>query len=82
MPSRPAPEPIVLRDPEYITIEEVQELQRRSVPVVIADSRSERSYDESTEEIPGAIRLHPDRAAQSAAQHKIRKEAVLAVLCA
>lgn len=74
--------PEMLGDTEYITIEEIQGLRRRSVPVVIVDSRSERTYNESTEEIPGAIRLHPDRAVQSAAQHKIPKDAVLAVLCA
>ena len=78
----PLPEPIVLPDPEYITLEEVQGFQRRSVPVVIVDSRSQRSYDESTEDIRGAIRLHPDRAVQSAAKHMIPKNDVLAVLCA
>jgi len=78
----PSSEPVALGDPEYITIDEVQEFQRRSVPVVIADSRSERTYNESTEEIPGAIRLHPERAIQSAAQNRIPKDHVLAVLCA
>jgi len=79
----PASGPIVLDDPDYISIEEIQRLQQqRSVPVVIVDSRSERTYEESTEAIPGAIRLHPDRAVQEAEQHKIAKGDVLAVLCA
>jgi NhaP-type Na+/H+ or K+/H+ antiporter len=79
----PASESIVLEDPEYISLEELQRLrQRGSVPVVIVDARSERTYNESTEGIPGAIRLHPDRAVQEAEQHRIPKDAVLAVLCA
>jgi NhaP-type Na+/H+ and K+/H+ antiporter len=78
----PEPGPIVLKDPEYITLDEIRELQRRSVPVHIVDARSIRSYDESTEEIPGAIRIDPEHAVQSAAQHGIPKEDVLAVLCA
>jgi hypothetical protein len=74
---------IVVNDPEYISIEEIQRLrQQRSVPLVIVDSRSERTYEESTEAIPGAIRLHPDRAVQAAKQHRIAKGDVLAVLCA
>jgi NhaP-type Na+/H+ or K+/H+ antiporter len=78
----PTPAPTVLGDPEYITIEEVQQLQGRSVPVVIVDARSERTYNESTEGIPGAIRLHPDRAVHAAEERMLPKKDVLAVLCA
>ena len=50
--------------------------------VVIIDARSERTYTESDQAIPGAIRLPPDQAVRTAAQLGIPKTAVLAVLCA
>jgi hypothetical protein len=79
----PVPGSSGLDDPQYLSVEDVLSLQQRqSVPVVIVDARSERTYDESTEVIPGAIRLHPDRALQMAEQYKIAKGDVLAVLCA
>jgi hypothetical protein len=71
-----------LADPEYITIADVQDLQRRAEPVIIVDARSERTYDESTEAIPGAVRLPPESAVRTAAQCRLPKDAVLAVLCA
>jgi NhaP-type Na+/H+ or K+/H+ antiporter len=71
-----------LVDPEYITIADVQDLQRRAEPVIIVDARSERTYDESTESIPGAVRLPPESAVRTAAQRHLPKHAVLAVLCA
>ncbi|HUQ91360.1 MAG TPA: cation:proton antiporter [Bryobacteraceae bacterium] len=75
--------PQILPDPEYITLEEVQRLQQNTAArMVVVDARSERTYGESTEEIPGAIRLHPDRAVQAARQYPLSKDAVLAVLCA
>jgi hypothetical protein len=67
---------------EYISITEVTDLQSRSQPVLIIDARSERTYNDRTEEIPGAIRLHPDSAVQMARDRGIPKTAVLAVLCA
>jgi NhaP-type Na+/H+ and K+/H+ antiporter len=67
---------------EYISISEVKDLQSRSQPPLIIDARSDRTYDDRTEEIPGAIRLHPDRAVQMARDRGIPKTAVLAVLCA
>jgi hypothetical protein len=71
-----------LRDPEYISIDEVKELQTRPGQVVIIDARSERTYNESDQAIPGAIRLPPDQAVRTAAQLATPKTAVLAVLCA
>lgn len=71
-----------LVDPEYITIADVQEFQRRAVPVIIVDARSERTYDESTEAIPGAVRLSPEMAVRTGAERRLPKDAVLAVLCA
>lgn len=75
----PAPEP---RDAEYISLDEVKQLQAHPGQVVIIDARSERTYNESDQAIPGAIRLPPDQAARTAAQFSIPKTAVLVVLCA
>lgn len=74
-----APQP---RDPEYISIDEVKELQAHPGQGVIVDARSERSYDESDQAILGAVRLPPDQAVRTAAHVDIPKTAVLAVLCA
>ena len=68
--------------PEFITIEEVRELEKAPGRVVVIDSRSERTYEESDEEIPGALRLHPDRAAAQARSYGVSKDSVLAVICA
>lgn len=72
----------VPNDSEYISIEEIEALRRQSVPAVIVDARSERSYNESAEKIPGSVRLHPDHAVSDAARANIGKSGVLAVLCA
>jgi NhaP-type Na+/H+ or K+/H+ antiporter len=69
-------------DPEYISIEEVEALRRQSAPVVIVDARSERTYNESSETIPGSVRLHPDQAVRAAAASALPRDAVLAVFCA
>jgi hypothetical protein len=69
-------------DPEYISIEEVEALRRQSAPVVIVDARSERTYNESSESIPGSVRLHPDQAVRAATASPLPRDAVLAVLCA
>ena len=71
-----------LSDPEYISIAEVKALQAHPGQVVIVDARSERTYNESDQAIPGAIRLPPDQSVRTAAQLGIPKKAVLAVLCA
>lgn len=64
---------------EYIAIDDVRH-DRKTVAIV--DSRSERTYSESPDEIPGAFRVHPDRAIADATRLKVPKGAVLAVLCA
>src|SRR5262249_23645701 len=74
--------PQAVSDPEYITIEEVQRLQRVQSGFVVVDARTERTYNERTETIPGSIRLHPDNAVRSAEQQQLAKAAILAVICA
>jgi NhaP-type Na+/H+ or K+/H+ antiporter len=71
-----------LIDPEYITLDAVKELQSSSAPVVVVDARTERTYEDSGEEIPGAARVSPHQSIRRAAQLTLPKNAVLAVLCA
>ena len=71
-----------LPDPEYLTLDEVDRLQQRGEAVLIADSRTQRTWEDSDEQIPGAARLHPDYPVRDAEQAGIGKGTVLAVLCA
>jgi len=71
-----------LSDPEYISLAEVKKLQADPGRVVIIDARTERTYNDSDQEIPGAVRVPPDQSVRAATQLGILKKAVLAVLCA
>jgi hypothetical protein len=75
----PAQEP---SHPEYISIAEVRALETRPGQVVIIDARTERTYDDSDESIPGSLRVSPEHSVRTATQLGIPKGAVLAVLCA
>jgi NhaP-type Na+/H+ or K+/H+ antiporter len=88
----PPPEPLVgiksaapltpLPNSEYISLDDVKALKERGEQVVVIDARTERSYEESKEDIPGALRVAPDDAVRLAGQLGISKKPVLAVLCA
>jgi rhodanese-related sulfurtransferase len=71
-----------LPNSEYISLDDVKALNERGEQVVVIDARTERSYEESKEDIPGALRLAPDDAVRLAGQLGISKKPVLAVLCA
>jgi len=68
--------------PEYISLSEVKDLQGSPTPPVIVDARSERSYDDSDEWIPGSVRVDPERSVRTASEQHLPKNATLAVLCA
>jgi rhodanese-related sulfurtransferase len=57
-------------------------MQEAGSPALIVDSRTERTYADSNETIPDAIRLSPDEAVRAATQLKVPKDRALAVLCA
>jgi sodium/hydrogen antiporter len=76
------PPPQIPESPEFISIAELKASQASSDQIVVIDGRSERTYNESDQAIPGAIRLPPDQAVRTAVQLGIPKTAVLAVLCA
>ena len=79
---QPAHEQVAVDDPEYISLAQVKSLQAHPGRLIIIDARSERTYNDSDQSIPGSIRLPPDQAARTAAQVGLPKGAVLAVLCA
>lgn len=71
-----------LTNPEFISIPEVRALLARPDQVVIVDARTERTYNDSDESIPGSVRVSPEQSVRAATQLGIPKGAVLAVLCA
>ena len=72
-----------LTSSEYIAIADVRAvLQSSPDRVIVIDARSERTYEDSDQDIPNAIRLSPDQAVRTATQLAIPKNVVLAVLCA
>jgi sodium/hydrogen antiporter len=71
-----------LSNSEYMDTAELVRLEQASVPVVVVDARTDRTYNDSDLEIPGALRLHPDHAALDAERLKLPFDTVLAVLCA
>ncbi|HKY31363.1 MAG TPA: cation:proton antiporter [Candidatus Polarisedimenticolia bacterium] len=60
----------------------VASLRRQGRPLVVADARSHRSFQESDLAPEGAVRLDPDRPVSDAARLRLSREAVIAVLCA
>ena len=62
-----------------ITVEEYLELKRSGAPVVLVDSRTDRTYDS---EVPGSVRVHPDRSVADAIRLVLPNAATLAVFCA
>lgn len=72
-----------LSSSEYISIAEVRALLSRSPDgVIVVDARSDRTHEESDQDIPNAVRVPPNQATRTAAQLALPKSAVLAVLCA
>jgi NhaP-type Na+/H+ or K+/H+ antiporter len=67
---------------EFISLAEVKNLQASPTPPVIVDARSERSYNDSDEWIPGSVRVDPEGSVRTASEQHLPKNATLAVLCA
>jgi NhaP-type Na+/H+ or K+/H+ antiporter len=62
-----------------ITLDEYLSLKHAGSPVVLVDSRSERTYDS---EVPESVRVHPARAIADAIRQELPPAATLAVFCA
>jgi NhaP-type Na+/H+ or K+/H+ antiporter len=74
-----AGEPATHNPRTTITLDEFQALKQSGAPVVLVDSRSERTYDS---EVPASVRVHPDRAVADAIRHELPSGATLVVFCA
>ena len=66
--------------PTIITLEEYQQL-KSSGPVVLVDSRTERTLAE-TDAVPESVRVNPERAVADAVRHELPRTATLVVFCA
>jgi NhaP-type Na+/H+ or K+/H+ antiporter len=68
--------------PERITIAEMRELQQAGEPVVVADVRTDRSYNDDPMQARGAIRLPPDDAVRQARQLGLDHHGTVVLYCA
>lgn len=67
---------------ERITVAELRRLWEDGRPVVVADVRTERSYDADPLAAKGALRLPPDDAVRRAAELRLARDAPLVLFCA
>ncbi len=68
--------------PERITLDEFRHLRASGAPVVLADVRTERSYQDDKLIAEGAIRLPPDDAVRVARQKRLSNHATVVLYCA
>jgi hypothetical protein len=68
--------------PERVTLEEMQELERSGEPIVLLDVRTQRTFESDTLIARGAIRVPPDDAVRLATAHRIPWKASLVAYCA
>jgi NhaP-type Na+/H+ or K+/H+ antiporter len=79
--SRPAPA-LVNPEPERITIDEMRALQTKGEPLVIVDSRSNRTYEGEPLAAAGSVRVNPDDPVRDATEKRLSQRATLVVYCA
>jgi NhaP-type Na+/H+ or K+/H+ antiporter len=84
LPSSAAPDSLnaAPSDPEYVSIEELARWRQTGVPVVVFDSRTDRTYNESGLAAQGALRVHPDHASLEAEKLGVPRDATIAIFCA
>jgi sodium/hydrogen antiporter len=68
--------------PERITLDEVRELEREGKPYILADVRTDRSFDPDDLVAEGAIRLPPDDAVRRARELRLDHHSTIALYCA
>lgn len=68
--------------PERITLAETRKLQEAGEPVVLADVRTDRSYQDDPLQATGAIRLPPDDAVRQARQLGLDTHGTVVLYCA
>jgi NhaP-type Na+/H+ and K+/H+ antiporter len=70
------------RVPERITIAEMRQLQEAGEPVVLADVRTDRSYQSDNLRAKGAVRLPPDDAVRRARELGLDHHGTVVLYCA
>ena len=68
--------------PERITIAEMRQLQEAGEPVVLADVRTDRSYEADNLQAQGALRLPPDDAVRRARELGLDHHGTVVLYCA
>jgi sodium/hydrogen antiporter len=68
--------------PERITIEEMRQLQQAREPVIVADVRTDRTYQPDNLHAQGAIRLPPDDAVRRARELGLDHHGTVVLYCA
>jgi NhaP-type Na+/H+ or K+/H+ antiporter len=81
-PARTAPAAPEAPVPERITIAEMQELKRAGAPLVVADVRTDRTYQQDDLQAEGAIRLPPDDAVRRARELGLDNHGTVVLYCA
>jgi NhaP-type Na+/H+ or K+/H+ antiporter len=69
-------------DEPVMTIADIQAMENRGERFVVADARSEASFESSLEMIPDAVRLRPATAVADAERLQVPRDVPVAVLCA
>jgi NhaP-type Na+/H+ or K+/H+ antiporter len=67
---------------EMITLPEYLELKESGKDVALIDSRTERTYNDREYDVPGSVRVHPERPIADATRLNIPKTPTLVVFCA
>jgi rhodanese-related sulfurtransferase len=67
---------------QSLTIAQLRRLWDTSAPVVVLDVRTDRTYDPSSTQAHGAVRLPPDHIAERAAELNLPRDAWLVAYCA
>jgi NhaP-type Na+/H+ or K+/H+ antiporter len=68
--------------PERITLDELRRLRQAGEPVILADVRTDRSYQADNIQAEGAIRLPPDDAVRRARELGLDHHATVVLYCA
>ena len=74
--------PAVASAPERITLDELRRLQESGKPVVIADVRTDRTYQTDDLRAKGAVRLPPDDAVRRARELGLDHHGTVVLYCA
>jgi hypothetical protein len=81
-PAKPAPAPEIVTVPERITLDEMRQLQASGEPVIIADVRTDRTWNSDQVKAQGAVRLPPDDAVRQARQLGLDHHGTVVLYCA